>query len=42
MLRLKLQFFGHLMGRADLLEDTDAGKDWRQKQKGAAEDEIIR
>ena len=23
-------------------EDPDAGKDWRQKEKGAAEDEIIR
>ena len=27
MLRLKLKFFGHLMRRADSLEDTDAGKD---------------
>ena len=29
MLKLKLQYFGHLMGRADSLEKTlpDAGKD---------------
>ena len=30
MLRLKLQYFGHLMWRADLLKKTDAGKDWGQ------------
>ena len=23
-------------------EDPDAGKDWRQKEKGAAEDEMVR
>ena len=27
MLKLKLQYLGHLMRRADLLEKTDAGKD---------------
>ena len=27
MLRLKLQFFGHLMRRADSLEKTDSGRD---------------
>ena len=27
MLRLKLQYFGHLMRRTDSFEDTDAGKD---------------
>ena len=27
MLRLTLQYFGHLMQRADSLEDPDAGKD---------------
>ena len=31
-----LQYFGHLMQR-----DPDAGKDWRQKEKGAAEDETL-
>ena len=31
---LKLQYFGHLMQRADSLEkDSDAGKDWRQGEK---------
>ena len=29
---LKLQYFGHLKERADSLEKTDAGKDWRQKE----------
>ena len=45
MLKLKLQYFGHLMGRANSLEKTlipHAGKDWRQKEKGAAEDEMVR
>ena len=41
-LMLKLQCFGHLMGRDDSLEDSDAGQDRRQKEKGAAEDEIVR
>ena len=36
-----LQYFGHLMQRANSLEkDPDAGKDWRQEEKGAAEDEM--
>ena len=34
MLKLKLQYFGHLMGRADTLKDSDAGKDWGQEEKG--------
>ena len=34
MLKLKLQYFGHLMGKADSLEkDLDAGKDWRQRRR---------
>ena len=33
-LKLKLQYFGHLMQRANSLEKTDAGKDWRQEEKG--------
>ena len=37
MLKLKLQYFGHLMWRADSLEMTDAGKDWRQEEKGMTE-----
>ena len=41
MLKLKLQYFGCLMWRADSLENTDAGKDWRQEEKGTTEDEIV-
>ena len=40
MLRLKLQYFGHLMQRVDSLEDSDAGRDWGQKEKGTTEDEM--
>ena len=41
MLKLKLQYFGHLMQRPDSFEkDPDAGKDWRQK-KGTTEDEVV-
>ena len=39
MLKLKLQYFGHLMRRVDLLEKTHAGKDWGQ-EKGRTEDEM--
>ena len=34
MLKLKLPYFGHLMGRVDSLEKTDAGRDWGQEEKG--------
>ena len=40
MLKLKLQYFGHLMRRVDSLEDSDAGRDWRQEEKGITEDEM--
>ena len=40
MLRLKLQYFGHLMQRVDSLEKTDAGRDCRQEEKGTTEDEM--
>ena len=40
MLKLKLQYFGHLMRRVDSLEKTDAGKDWGQEEKGTTEDEM--
>ena len=42
MLELKLQYYGHMMQRADSLEKTDAGKDWRQKEKGTTEYEMVR
>ena len=34
MLKLKLQYFGHVMRRADSLEKTDAGRDWGPEEKG--------
>ena len=34
MLKLKLQYFGHLMRRVDSLEKTHAGRDWGQEKKG--------
>ena len=37
MLKLKLQYFGHLMWR----KRPDAGKDWRQEEKGTTEDEMV-
>ena len=40
MLRLKLQYFGHLMRRVGSLEKTDAGRDWGQEEKGTTEDEM--
>ena len=43
MLKLKLQYFGHLMKRADSLEKTlMLGADWGQEEKGMTEDEMIR
>ena len=39
MLKLKLQYFGHLMLRVDSLGKTDAGRDWGQ-EKGTTEDEM--
>ena len=42
MLKLKPQYFAHLMWRANSLEkDPDAGKDWGQREKGATEDEMV-
>ena len=41
MLKLKLQYFGHLMWSIDSLEKTsDAGRDWGQEEKGTTEDEM--
>ena len=40
MLKLKLQYFGHLMQRVDSLEKTDAGRHWGQEVKGTTEDEM--
>ena len=39
-LRLKLQYFGHLMQSWLTGKDPDAGRDWRQEEKGTTEDEM--
>ena len=42
MLKLKLQYFGHLMWRDDSIwKDPDAGKDWGQEEKGMTEDQMV-
>ena len=41
MLKLKLQYFGHLVQRADIRKAPDAGKDSRQEEKGTTEDEMV-
>ena len=40
MLKLKLQYFGHLMRTVDSLEKTGAGRDWGQEEKATTEDEM--
>ena len=40
MLKLKLQYFGHLMRRVDFGKDSDAGRDWGQEEKETTEDEM--
>ena len=40
MLKLKLQYFGHLMQRVVIVKDPDAGTDWGQEEKGTTEDEM--
>ena len=39
MLKLKLQYFGHLKRRV-IGKDSDAGRDWGQEEKGMTEDEM--
>ena len=39
MLKLKLQYFGHLTRRL-VGKDSDAGRDWGQEEKGTTEDEM--
>ena len=45
MLKLKLQYFGHLMWRANSLEETSmlrkGGECWRQEEKGTTEDQMV-
>ena len=40
MLKLKPQYFGHLLQRVGSLEKTDAGRDWGQEEKGTTVDEM--
>ena len=42
LLKLKLQYFGHLIQRADSLKFPDARKDWSWKEKGTSKDEMVR
>ena len=41
MLKLKLQYFGHLMLHHLVRKDLDAGKGWRQEEKDTEEDEMV-
>ena len=41
MLKLKVQYFGHLMRRVDSLgKNPNAGRDWGQEEKGKTGDEM--
>ena len=40
-MKLKLQYFGLQMRRANIGKDLDAGKDWRQEEKETTEDKMI-
>ena len=40
MLKLKLQYFGHLMQSGLIGKNSDAGRDWGQEEKGMTEDEM--
>ena len=40
MLKLKRQYFSHLMQRADFWKDPHARRDWGQEEKGMTEDEM--
>ena len=39
MVKLKLQYFGHLMQRT--ASSSDTGKDWRQEEKRTTEDKMV-
>ena len=41
MLKLKLQYFGHLIRRGLIGKNPDAGRDWGPEEKGTTEDEIF-
>ena len=41
MLKLKLQYFGQLMGRTDSFEETLMLEKLKQEEKGTTEDEMV-
>ena len=41
MLMMKLQYFGHLMKSQLIGKEPDAGKDWRQEEKGMTEVKMV-
>ena len=41
MLKLKLQYLGHLMRRVDSMEKTLTGREWGQDEKWKTEDEMV-
>ena len=42
MLKLKLQYFGHLIRSVDSIgKDSGAGRNWVQEEKGMAEEEMV-
>ena len=41
MLKLELQYFGHLMQSQLIEKDPDAGKDWEHEEKVMTEDEMV-
>ena len=41
ILKLKFQYFGHLMQSWLIWKDPSAGKDWRQEEKGMTEDKMV-
>ena len=42
VLKLKLQYLGHLMRTTEIIRKyPEAGKDWRRKEKGMTEDEMV-
>ena len=42
MLKLRLQYYGHMIRADSLKKDPDARKDWWQEEKGRTEDEMVR
>ena len=40
MLKLKLQYFGHLIRRGLIGKNPDAGRDWGPEETGTTEDEM--